>query len=122
MSTLARASANGLPRARNGRATASVIVGIVAVAAVPLAIAASTLFTEVTLVRSCASAIIAALLGCAAIILGRRGRETVQRTLGRSGGKGAARVGGTLGLIALWLAATVGLAVAFYWLLTLFAD
>ena len=122
MSTVARASANGLPRARNGRATASVIVGIVAVATVPLAIAASTFFTEVTLVRSCLSAIIAALLGIAAVVLGHRGRETVQRTLGRSGGGAAARVGGSLGVFALWIAATVGLAVALYWLLTLFAD
>ena len=50
------------------------------------------------------------------------GTETVQRTLGRSGGGGAARAGRVLGVVALWIAATVGLAVGFYWLLTLFAD
>jgi hypothetical protein len=33
-----------------------------------------------------------------------------------------ARAGRWLGLIAIWLAATTGLAVAFYGLLTLFAD
>ena len=116
------ASANGLPQAKNGRALASVAVGVVAVAAIPMAIAASRFFAELTLVRSCGAAIVAAVLGTSAMILARRGRETAQRTLGRSGGEGAARVGGALGLIALWIAATAGLAVAFYWLLTLFAD
>ena len=120
MSAVARA--NDLPRARNARAWASVVVGILAVGVCPLAIASSELFDEVTLVQSCASAIAAAVLGLVAIVLARRGTETVQRTLGRSGGGGAARTGKALGVLALWIAATVGLAVGFYWLLTLFAD
>lgn len=120
MSAVARA--NGLPQARNGRAWASVVVGLVAVAACPLAIGSSAIFDELSLVESCASAIVAVLLGLAAIALSRRGTETVQRTLGRSGGAGAARTGRMLGALALWIAATIGLAVGFYWLLTLFAD
>ena len=119
MSAVARA--NDLPRARNSRAWVSVVVGILAVAACPVAIASSETFDEITLVQSCASAIVAAALGLVAIVLARRGTETVQRTLGRSGG-GAARVGKVLGVLALWIAATVGLAIGFYWLLTLFAD
>jgi hypothetical protein len=111
-----------LPRARNPRAAASLVVGLVAVFAVPLAIAASRYFDELTLVQSCASAALAALLGVFAIALARRARETAQRTLGRSGGEGTARVGKWLGVLALWIAATTGLAVAFYALLTLFAD
>ncbi len=111
-----------LPRARNPRASASIVVGLIAVSIVPLAIGASEYFEELTLVQSCASAAVAALLGIAAIALARRGRETVQRTLGRSGGEGAARVGRWLGVVALWIAATTGLALAFYGLLTLFAD
>jgi hypothetical protein len=111
-----------LSPARNPRASASLVVGLFAVAIVPLAIAASRFFDELTLVQSCASAGAAALLGLFAIALARRGRETAQRTLGRSGGEGAARVGRWLGVIALWIAATTGLAVAFYALLTLFAD
>ena len=111
-----------LPQARNPRATASLAVGVTAVAVVPIAIAASRFFDELTLVRACASAALAAALGLFAIVLARRGRETAQRTLGRSGGEGAARVGRWLGLIAIWLAATTGLALAFYGLLTLFAD
>ncbi len=111
-----------LPRARNPRASASLLVGLLAVATVPLAIAASQYFDELTLVQSCASAALAALLGVFAIVLARRGRETAQRTLGRSGGEGTARVGKWLGVLALWIAATTGLALAFYALLTLFAD
>jgi uncharacterized protein involved in response to NO len=111
-----------LPRARNPRASASIVVGLIAIAIVPFAIAASRYVDELTLVQSCASAALAAVLGVFAIILARRGRETAQRTLGRSGGEGAARIGRWLGLIAIWLAATTGLALAFYGLLTLFAD
>ena len=111
-----------LPRARNPRASASLLIGLLAVATVPLAIAASRYFDELTLVQSCASAALAAMLGVFAIVLARRGRETAQRTLGRSGGEGTARVGKWLGVLALWIAATTGLALAFYALLTLFAD
>jgi hypothetical protein len=115
-------SASGLPRARNRRAFASLVVGIGAVAVVPLAIASSRVFDEVTLVRACASAALAGLFGISAIVLARLGRETVQRTLGRSGGERAARAGRLFGMLAIWMAATTGLAVAFYGLLTLFAD
>ncbi len=111
-----------LPRARNPRASWSLVVGLLAVATVPLAIAASQYLDELTLVQACASAALAALLGVFAIALARRGRETAQRTLGRSGGEGAARVGRWLGVIALWMAATTGLTLAFYFLLTVFAD
>lgn len=111
-----------LPPVRNSHASGSLAVGLLAVAVVPAAIVASRFFDELTLVRACASAALAAVLGVVAIVLARRGRETAQRTLGRSGGEGAARVGRWLGLIAIWLAATTGLALAFYGLLTLFAD
>lgn len=115
-------AATGLPPARNPRASASLAVGLLAVAVVPLAIVASGFFDELTLVRACASAALAGVLGIYAIALARRGRQTAQRTLGRSGGEAAARIGRWLGLMAIWLAATTGLALAFYALLTLFAD
>ena len=111
-----------LPRARNPRASASLVVGLLAVVIVPAAIAASRYFDELTLVQSCASAAAAALLGIAAVVLARRGQETAERTLGRSGGEGTARAGKWLGVTALWIAATTGLALAFYFLLILFAD
>ena len=122
MSTVSGTAVDGLPPARNPRASASVFIGLLAVAIVPAAIAASRYFDELTLVQSCASAAAAALLGLFAIALARRGHEQVERTLGRSGGEGTARAGRWLGVIALWIAATTGLALAFYLLLTLFAD
>ena len=104
------ARANGLPRARNGRAWASVVVGMLAVGVCPLAIASSELFDEITLVQSCALGDRRRRCsGSSRSCLARRGTETVQRTLGRSGGGGAARIGKALGVIALWIAATVGL-------------
>jgi hypothetical protein len=115
-------TAVSLPPARNPRASASVVVGLVAVVIVPLAIAASEYFDELTLVQSCASAALAAVLGVAAIVLARRGRERAMQTLGRSGGEVASRAGKWLGWVALWISATTGLALAFYVLLTLFAD
>jgi hypothetical protein len=97
-------------------------VGIVAVAVIPIAIEASRAFDQITLVQACTSAALAGLFGSSAIILARRGRETAQRTLGRSGGARAARVGRIFGMLAIWMAATTGLALAFYGLLTLFAG
>jgi hypothetical protein len=122
MTSVQGRTASGLPTARNPRASASLVTGLVAVVIVPLAVGASGYFDELTLVQSCASAALAALLGIAAIVLARRGQETAERTLGRSGGQGTARAGKWLGMIALWIAATAGLALAFYFLLTLFAD
>lgn len=113
---------NGLPRARNPRATASLLVGLLAVSAIPVGVLAAQSLEQITLVQSALAAVLAALLGAAAIVLARRGREVLERTLGRSGGERTARAGKALGVLALWLAGTVTLAVAFYGLLTLFAD
>jgi hypothetical protein len=89
---------------------------------VPAGVALSWYSEDVTLVQSTASAGVAFLLGAYALLLARRGRETVARTLGRSGGVTAARVGTVLGAIGILAAITVGLAVGFYGLLALFAD
>ncbi len=62
------------------------------------------------------------LLGLYAIVLARRGRETVERTLGRAGGKGAARAGRALGVLGVCMAITAALALGFFGLLTLFAS
>jgi hypothetical protein len=76
----------------------------------------------VTLVNSSGSAVVAALLGFSAIVLARRARERVQITLGRAGGRGAARIGRALGVLGLLVGVTVALALGFYGLLTLFAG
>ena len=77
---------------------------------------------RVTLVDSSASVVIAALLGWAAIVLARRGRDRVRITLGRAGGGGAARTGRILGIVGLLVAGTAALALGFWGLLSLFAQ
>ncbi|HEU0303872.1 MAG TPA: hypothetical protein VFR32_04760 [Gaiellaceae bacterium] len=119
---MSRAADSGLPHVRNRAATSSVALGLAAVLVVPAAIAASRYVEALSLVWSCASAALAALLGALAVAQARRARETVQRTLARSGGEGAARAGRILGVVGLWIAATTGLALAFYGLLTVLAD
>ena len=65
---------------------------------------------------TCASAV----LGAAAILLARRGRRTIERTIGRVGGEGTARVGRILGAISLFIGLTAALALGFYALLNFF--
>lgn len=60
------------------------------------------------------------MLGAAAIYLARRGRRNIERTIGRLGGQGTARVGRVLGLLSLCIGLTAGLALGVYALLNLF--
>jgi hypothetical protein len=107
----------------NPRATASVLVGLLAVAMIPLGVVAARYSGKVTLLNSATGSIPATLiLGFSAILLARRGRERASWTLGRSGGSGVARAGKWLGVLALCMAATASLAIGFYGLLTLFAS
>jgi hypothetical protein len=92
------------------------------VLAIPAGVVLSYYSATVTLVQSSGSAGLAIVLGLGAIVLARRGREVVARTLGRSGGTRAARVGRLLGALGVCLGITAGLAVGFYGLLTLFAK
>jgi hypothetical protein len=112
-----------LPPARNPRATASVLVGLLAVAAVPAGVVLSGYSTKVTLINSAYVSVPASiLLGLYAIVLARRGRETRERTLGRSGGRVTVRLGRILGIAGLCVGITAGMALGFYGLLTLFAQ
>jgi hypothetical protein len=112
-----------LPPVGNPRATAASVLGLFAVAAIPIGVAASYYLEQVTLLwEATVSAPAAFLLGWAAIVQARRGREQLQRTIGRSGGEAAARLGRLLGIVGICLAITAGLAVGFFGLLTLFAD
>ena len=120
---VSRTRSNSLPRARNPRAAASVVAGLVAVAAVPVGVVVARYSDRVTLVNSGIGSIPAAiLLGLYAIVLARRGRETVLRTLGRASGQGAARAGRALVVLGVCVAITAALALGFFGLLTLFAD
>jgi hypothetical protein len=48
------------------------------------------------------------------VLLARRGLRNIERTIGRLGGEGAARVGRLLGLISLAIGLSAGIALAVY--------
>jgi hypothetical protein len=106
----------------NPRAWWSLVCGIAAVLAVPAGTLVARKLEQVTLLDSSGSIVAAAILGWSAIVLARRGRERIQITLGRAGGKGAARTGRLLGILGLILAGTAALALGFWGLLSLFAE
>ena len=54
------------------------------------------------------------MFGVAAIVLARKARRLVQRTIGRVGGERSARIGGALGVLGLCIAASATIAVALY--------
>ncbi|HST26345.1 MAG TPA: hypothetical protein VLJ76_10160, partial [Gaiellaceae bacterium] len=106
----------------NPRATASVVVGVLAVLAIPVGVVIQYYSATVTLVESTSSAGPAIFFGVYALLLSRRGRETFAQTIGRSGGERPARAGRFLGGLGLCMGLTAGLAVGFYGLLTVFAK
>jgi hypothetical protein len=113
---------NSRPHAGNPRAAASVVFGLAAVLAIPAGVVLSYYSESVTLVQSSSSAGLSIVFGLYAILLARRGREAVARTIGRSGGQGANAVGRALGWLGLCMGISAALAVGFYGLLTLFAK
>ena len=98
------------------------MLGTLSVAVIPAGILAARELEKVRLLDASWSIVVAALLGWWAIILSRRGRERLQITLGRAGGKVAARAGRLLGILGILLAVTAALALGFWGLLSLFAE
>ena len=89
--------------------------------AVPLvAFAAARKLDQVSLLQATAATCASAVLGAAALYFARRGRRNIERTIGRLGGEGTARVGRLLGLISLCIGLTAGLALGVYALLNFF--
>jgi hypothetical protein len=104
-------------RSSNPAATAALAAGLLAVAALPAAIALAQLSARFKLTQAAVGAPVAALLGVAALLLARRAARRAERTLGRTGGLGVARVGRVLGVVGLCLAASGAIAIGFYGLL-----
>jgi hypothetical protein len=96
------------------RAAASVLLGLLAVAALPAAIAATELLERFDLLDAAAAIPVAFVLAVAALVLARSARRRFERTLGRVGGRRTAFVGKGLGLLALGLAFSGAIAVGFY--------
>jgi hypothetical protein len=98
-------------------------VGALALATVPAAVVLARYSEQLTLLGcGLVAAPLGIVLGVYGLVLARRGRETVVRTLGRSGGTTSARVGRVLATAGLCLSITGALALAFYALLVLFAE
>jgi hypothetical protein len=89
-------------------------VGATAAAALPAAVAVAWQTDLFTYLESTAAAIPAATLGLIAVVLGRRGKKRERRAVLPVAGSSAAHWGRRLGWLALYLAATAGLALAVY--------
>jgi len=72
------------------------------------------------LIEATAATCGSAALGAIAIVLARRARRNIERSIGRIGGAATARVGRLLGAISLFVGLTAALALGFYGLLNLF--
>jgi hypothetical protein len=116
-------SSSSLRRGGNPRAAAAVLVGLLSLASIPVGIGLSRFGHRVTLLQGMYGGVPAGfVLGLYSILLARRGRETIQRTLGRAGGHAAARAGKLLGVAGVCAALTGAMALGFYGLLTYFAS
>jgi hypothetical protein len=100
----------------NARAWLAVLVGLLSVATVPAAIAA-THYRDIELLQAGWAAIPAFLLGLAALLLARGARRRTERTIGRVGGRRVTRIGRFLGALGIYLALAAALSVGVYELL-----
>jgi hypothetical protein len=106
-------SSNG-PRPRNRAAGWSLVLGLIALAAIPVAVAITESRDDLRLLHAGVAVPVAAVLAIAAIRLARRARLRLERTLGRAGGERTARMGRVLGWLALYLALIGSIALGVY--------
>jgi hypothetical protein len=96
------------------------LLALVGLAIPPAGFLAARKLGQVSLLQATAATCASAVLGAAAIMLARRALRNVERSIGRVGGEGAARVGRLLGAISLFAGLTAALALGFYALLNFF--
>jgi hypothetical protein len=97
-----------------------VLLALLGIAIPPIGFVAARKLDEVTLVQATVATCGSGVLGLGAVLLARRARRNIERTLGRLGGEGAIRVGRLLGILAFCLGLTAGIALGVYGLLNLF--
>ncbi len=102
---------------RNAPALWSVLLGLLATAAIPAAVVYADRSPSVELIWAGAAVPVAALLGLAALGAARAGRRRAQLTLRRSGARTAV-VGRFLGLFGLLFAGTGTISLAVYAILS----
>lgn len=96
------------------------LLGLLGLALPPVAFVAANELQRVSLVQATGATCASVVLGGTAILLARRARRQIERTIGRIGGEATARVGRLLGAISLFVGLTAALALGFYGLLNLF--
>ena len=101
----------------NHRATLAVMSGLVAVLAVPAAVALSRRSATITLVDAAWSIPFAAAFGIAALLFARGARGRIRATLERARGRFRARFARLLGVVGICLALSAAIAIGFYELL-----
>src|SRR3954454_970376 len=90
-------------RARNDAARGSVVLALLGLAVPVAAYLAARRLGDVTIVQATGATCASAVLGGAAVLLGRRGLRNAERTLGRVGGEGTAPVSPLAGVLPLSL-------------------
>jgi hypothetical protein len=106
----------------NWRAWASVFFGLVAAGALPAAVGVAERSSLIRLIEAAGAIPVAAVLGIVAIVLARRARRLVERTLWRVGGAWVARVGQAFGVLGVAFAVSGAIAVCFYYALRRLAE
>ena len=104
---------------RNPNAVWAFVLALLAIGFLVGAGAAAELLPEVGYVEAAAAVPVSVFLALLALSLAARARDLHQRTLGRAGGAGVARLARALGVLALLLAATAALALGVFALLVL---
>jgi hypothetical protein len=112
----------GTRAAGNGRALASLLVGVLALATMPAAILATRYSGSYELLHAGFAIPVAVVLGALAIVLARGALRHDDMRLGRAGGRRAARIGRALGVVAIALGATGLVSVTVYGILTYLGE
>ena len=110
----ARTSSNSEARPRNRAAVVSLVLAILALTAIPVAIAVTEWRDDLRLLQAGFGVPIAAVFAIAAILVARRARRRLERTLGRAGGETTARIGRILGWLALYLSLIAAISLGVY--------
>jgi hypothetical protein len=102
-------------RPRNRVAILSVVFGVLAVLALPVAIYVTDQRNDLRLIHAGVAVPVAFVLGFLAIRLAKRARARLQRTLGRARGRSSARLGRILGWLGVYLALIGAISLAVYY-------
>jgi peptidoglycan/LPS O-acetylase OafA/YrhL len=115
-------SSSGASRRGNARAAISVLLGLLAVATMPVAVIATRYSGSYDLLHAGFAIPAAMAFGAGAIATGRSAQRYDVRLLERAGGRRTARVGRALGILGFCLATSALIALAVYGFLTYLED